>query len=360
VCVGSGMREAQRGIVFFVAGYYLDLTVSRGCAIEMIKMQCLGPQFGSAAGVLSARKRTGTGWVQMIPETAICLTSHDRLDCASINQEIFRLNFVQPYTIVHASSGPDARPYLEDVFVHSAPQPHFVGALALMKCAISAARKLEPDFLVLLEADTWLLDEHLLQGFIRRMQADSSLLIAACAWKTPPRALTRRLAREVIELARAPGERLRRMATLLRRLRYDAVDFGTQFWIMRNQAFLVDLFCGMQPDNRRMVERQWFERFSTYFGFEQVLRMREREPVHPHQRFACDRLALHSEHWPAVGTCSGNPDPCALAQVAPGAPGKREALMRYPHIRTGECIQRLLCAKTSAELAYYNKGAHRY
>lgn len=296
----------------------------------------------------------------MITETVICLTSHDRLDCARINQEIFKLNFSRPYTVVHASSGPDARLYLEDVFVRCTPQPHFVGALALMQSAISAARELEPDFLVLLEADTWLLDEQILQGFIGRMQADPALLMAACAWKTPPRALTRRLAREFVGLVFTAGDRLRRLATLPRRLRCDAVDFGTQFCIMRNDPLLLDVFCGMRPDSRRMVERQWFERFSTHFNFERVLRMREREPVHPHQRFACEPLALHSEHWPAAGTYAGFPDLKNIACVKPHAPGKREALVRYPLIRTGECIQRLLRARTPAELAYYNSGARRF
>jgi hypothetical protein len=296
----------------------------------------------------------------MSSETVICLTSHNRLDCACINQEIFKLNFSRPCTVVHASSGSEARPYLEDVFVRCTPQPHFVGALALMQSAISAARRLEPDFLVMLEADTWLLDEHILQGFIEHMRADPALLMAASAWKTPPRTLVRRLARELVEIAHMPAERLRRLATLLRRLRYDAVDFGTQFCIMRNNDFLLDLFCGMRAHNRRMIERQWFVRFAGYFSFDRVLRMREREPVHPDQRFACEALALHSEHWPAAGTYTGSPDPGSLASVRPDAPGKREALERYPHIRKGACIQRLLCAKTPADLAYYNRGAQRF
>jgi len=276
-----------------------------------------------------------------------------------INQEIFKLNFEHPYSVVHATSGPDAAPYLEDAFVRCSPQPHFAGAFSLMKSAIAAARKFEPDFFVVLEGDTWLLDERVLLGFIRAMQADAALLMAACAWMTPPRSPVRRLAREVAGLALVPEDRLRRLATLPRRLRYDAVDFGTQFFIMRNQPVLIDLFCGMCPNSRRMVERQWFERFSAYFSFRRVLRMREREPVHPHQRFACQVLGLHSEHWPAAGTYTGGDNSGALAHVEPGAPGKREALDRHPRIRTGDSIQRLLQAAGPSGLDYYNKGAQR-
>lgn len=296
----------------------------------------------------------------MTTEIAICLTSHDRLDCVRINQEIFKLNFRHPYTVVHACSGAGAAAYLEDAFVRCDPRPHFAGAFTLMREALAAARRFRADFFVLLEGDTWLLDEDILLGLIRRMQDDPALLMAACAWMTPPDSPVRRLAREIDGLARFAADRLQRLVTLPRRLRYDAVDFGTQFFIMRNEPPLLDLFCGMSPDGRRMLERQWFERFSAYFSFKRVLRLREREPVHPYQRFACEALALHSEHWPAAGTYAGGSDTRALFHVEPRAPGKREALEHYSRIRRGESIQRLLRASCPADLAYYNKGAHRF
>ena len=292
-----------------------------------------------------------------MPSIAVCLTSHDRLDCARINQEIFKLNFTSPYVVVHASSGAEARPHLEDAFVKCAPLPHFAGALSLMRNAISAAAAFKPDFLILLDADVWLLNEDVLLDYIRRLQESPRSLIATCAWSTPPRSRLRRLAREVADIVRSPADRLRRLASIPRRMQYDAVDFCTQCIILRNEQFLLDLFCSMRPDNGRMVERLWFDRFTAYYGFDRIVRMREREPVHPHQRFVCEQLGLHGEHWPAAGTSKDPGDASWIAYIHPDTPGKREALERYPHIRTGESIQRLLNADS---FDYYNRGAKRY
>ena len=292
-----------------------------------------------------------------MPSIAVCLTSHDRMDCARINQEIFKLNFINPYVVVHASSGSEAHPYLEDAFVPCAPLPHFAGALSLMRNAIGAAAAFKPDFLVLLDADIWLLKEDVLLAYIRRLQESPRSLIATCAWSTPPRSRLRRLARECAGIVLSPEDRLRRLASIPRRMRYDAVDFCTQCIILRNDRFLLDLFCSMRPDGRRLVERLWFDRFTAYYGFERVVRIREREPVHPHQRFVCEPLGLHGEHWPAAGTSKDPGNATWNEYIHPDTPGKREALERCPHIRTGESIQRLLNADS---FDYYNRGAKRY
>lgn len=61
------------------------------------------------------------------PSITICLTTHDRIDCAKINQEIFKLNFRTPFRIVHACSGSQAAPYLEDAFLWCEPKPIMPG-----------------------------------------------------------------------------------------------------------------------------------------------------------------------------------------------------------------------------------------
>lgn len=73
--------------------------------------------------------------------------------------------------------------------------------------------------------------------------------------------------------------------------------------------------------------------------------MREREPVHPHNRQMCEALALYCQHWPTRDTAAG-----------PDQMGKKEALLKFPGIRHGAAIQRLLRA-TSFD--YYNPGATR-
>ena len=291
---------------------------------------------------------------------AICLTSYDRLDCARINQEIFKLNFSQSYIVVHASSGATATQYLEDAFVHCQPLPHFAGAISLMKTAIKAALPFEPDFLVVLDGDIWLLEEKYLLKVIQCLHDNPSLLMSTCAWMNLPRFHMTRLAMEIADIVSIPVDRMRRLMSLPRRMTYDAMDFCTQFFILRNYKPLIDLFCKMPTDNHRMVERQWFDLFSTYFDLERVLRMREREPVHPDHRFACEQIGLHCEHWPAAGTSENSPKKNNPYFIKPGTPGKREALERYPHIRKGESIQKLLKATDPADLSYYNSGAKRY
>jgi hypothetical protein len=103
------------------------------------------------------------------------------------------------------------------------------------------------------------------------------------------------------------------------------------------------------------VERQFFDAYSSRFSLDTVLRMREREPVHPHNRQMCEALALYCQHWPARGTAE--PDSLEDGHRAqPDHIGKKEALLKFPQIRRGEAIQRLLSA-TSFE--YYNPGASR-
>lgn len=71
----------------------------------------------------------------MLPRIAVCMTSYDRIDCARINQEIFKLNFTHSYILIHATSGINAEPYLEDVFVRTKPKPHFLGERA-KRCSL--------------------------------------------------------------------------------------------------------------------------------------------------------------------------------------------------------------------------------
>ncbi len=296
----------------------------------------------------------------MIAKVAICLTSHDRLDCARINQEIFKLNFSHPYIVVHASSGAKASQYLEDAFVPCQPLPHFAGAFSLMRNAIKAALLFEPDFFVMLDGDTWLLEEKPLLRMIQHLKDNPDLLMATCAWMKLPRFRVSRLAMELNEIVHIPASRWQRFLSLPQRITYDAVDFCTQYFILRNHPPLIDLFCTMSIDDQRLVERQWFDHFSAHFSLKQVLRIWEREPVHPNHRFACEPIGLHSEHWPAAGTYGNPQKKSKLYFVSPDAPGKREALEKYANIRKGESIQRLLKSTDSDQLAYYNAGAKRY
>jgi hypothetical protein len=280
------------------------------------------------------------------PSIAICLTSHDRIDCAKINQEIFKLNFGTAFRLVHASSGPQKERYLEDAFVWCEPKPINAGAINLIQCSLElACERFAPDYLVHLEADTWILDEQVILSFIRRMERNRNLLLAASAWW--PVSRWRRVSNAMRAAVRQPSALLRHP--------FDFGDFATQFFIVRNDPTVLRCILDMPADEKRRAERQFFDAYFSRFNLDTVLRMREREPVHPHNRQMCEALALYCQHWPAKGTAVPR-SPGDLHYAGPEQIGKKEALLRYPHICRGEAIQRLLNA-TSFE--YYNPRAPR-
>jgi hypothetical protein len=280
------------------------------------------------------------------PSIAICLTSHDRIDCAKINQEVFKLNFKTPFRIVHACSGPQKEPYLEDAFIWCEPKPFNAGAINLMQRSFElACERFAPDYLVHLEGDTWILDEQVILRFIHQMERSRHLLLATSAWR-PVSRWSR--ARNALRVA------VRQPSALLRHP-FDIGDFATQFFILRNDPAVIRCILDMPADEKRRAERQFFDAYVSRFNLDTVLRMREREPVHPHNRQMCEALALCCQHWPAVGTAEPrsprDPHYAGRDQI-----GKKEALLNFPHICRGEAIQRLLNATS---LEYYNPGASR-
>jgi hypothetical protein len=280
------------------------------------------------------------------PSIAICLTSHDRIDCAKINQEIFKLNFRTPFRVVHACSGPQKEPYLEDAFIWCKPKPINAGAINLVQRSLElACERFAPDYLVHLEADTWILDEQVILDFVHEMERSPHLLLATSAWWSVS---PWRRARHAIRAA------IRGPSALIKH-RLDVIDFSTQFFVVRNDPAVLRCILDMPLDERRRAERQFFDAYVRRFDLDTVLRMRKREPVHPHNRQMCEALALYCQHWPAKGTA----EPHSVEDrryAGPDRIGKKEALLRFPRICRGESIQRLLEA-TSFE--YYNPGASR-
>jgi hypothetical protein len=280
------------------------------------------------------------------PSIAICLTSHDRIDCARINQEIFKLNFRTPFRVVHACSGRQKERYLEDAFIWCEPKPLHSGAINLIQRSFEVAcERFVPDYLVHLEADTWILDERVILRFVHQMERNRHLLLATSAWWPASRW---RRARNALRVA------LRQPSALWKHP-FDIGDFATQFFIVRNDPAVVRCILDIRANERERAERQFFDMYFSRFNLDTVLRMREREPVHPHNRQVCEALALYCQHWPAMGTA----EPRSPRDPHYGGPqqlGKKEALLQFAHISRGEAIQRLLNA-TSFE--YYNSGASR-
>jgi hypothetical protein len=294
-----------------------------------------------------------------VSEVVFCLTSHNRIDCARINQEIIKLNYRRDYGIVHACSGAQKAAYLEDAFGWFESKPLHSGAINLIQSGIRLSLEtFDPKWIVHLEADTWLMDECVITDYLSRLEADPTVVLATSAWMPTRPSRTGRALYDIEDLAWA-RRRARRLRSIGARSRLDVSDFATQFFIMRTDPRLVDCVLAMRPDERRHAERQFFDTVIEHFPIDAVLRMREREPVHPHNRWSCARLSLHSEHWPALGTAGEDPTrpPGDPVRASPSMPGKREALLRHPDLRKGDALNRLLRA---TDYDYYNPEAARW
>lgn len=299
----------------------------------------------------------------------VCLTTYNRVDCARINLELLKLNYARPFTVVHACSG-EWPPGLEDLLVRCAqPQAQTPemsrleriallqrGALNLIQQGLQATRQAyAPRYIVHLEGDTWIMDEHVIHRALDRMDRDPRLMLYTSAWDEDLVAfdyLKRRDAKARFRLAWARLQRrLGRPAGLACR-----DSLATQFFIMRATPEMMDCFMSLQPIPGLDLEQALHRSFFRRFGERNLLRQREREPVHPFNRYVCRELSLYSQHWPARGTAGDLRDPTHPRFIPPTADGKQEILRRFGSCRRGEHLQRLLSADS---VAYYNPGAPR-
>lgn len=277
------------------------------------------------------------------------MTSHNRIDCARISQEIIKLNYDRPLPVVHASSSATYGGYLEDAFESCAAKSLHAGAINLLQTAIRLCVKRLPqvEYIVHLEADTWLMDEAVVERYIRQMQSSDALL-ATCAWSSPePRTRVGRASRGICHLLGIPPAR-----TALQPMR----DFSTQFFIIRTDPRLIDAVLSIAPRENTFAEAEFYHAFTKHFGLDRVIRMIEREPVDQH-RYWCHEQALYCQHWPTRGSAADPRRWWDPLYIGPHLDGKRETLQRYPNISVGQHLNRLLDAD---EFSYYNEGAIRY
>ena len=116
------------------------------------------------------------------------------------------------------------------------------------------------------------------------------------------------------------------------------------------------IVCSCAYVTDRDLEQAVYRSFMEKYAHRNFLRLRDREPIHPFNRYVCEKLALYSQHWPARGTANDTRDPTHPRYISPAADGKRETLVKFPSVRKGKYIQKLLNAES---LDYYNPGASR-
>lgn len=93
-------------------------------------------------------------------QVVVCLTSFNRTDCARISMEIIKLNWPRKWPVVHACADASYTRYIEDILVMREPKPLTRGAHDLLVASMeTAVTKLKADYVVHLEADTWIFDQ---------------------------------------------------------------------------------------------------------------------------------------------------------------------------------------------------------
>jgi len=301
------------------------------------------------------------------PKATVCLTTFNRIDCARINQEIIKLNYSKSFPIVHACSSSNYDKYIEDVFIpctqESTKQSQTStietlqhGALNLLKQSLTSATTMfSPEYIIHLEGDTWIMNEQIIHDIIATMDRNKDLMICTSAWDEDLLAFKYLKQPSIISRSRLW------LASVARSL---GAPYGlacrdslaTQFFIIRATPDIMECFNSLEPIPGLDLEQALYRSFMRQFGEHNILRQRVREPIHPFNRFICEKLSLFSQHWPARGTANDTRDPTHPRFIAPTLDGKRESLMRFRSIRRGKHIQKLLNTKT---FEYYNPGATR-
>jgi hypothetical protein len=292
------------------------------------------------------------------PKVAICLTTHNRIDCARISLEIIKYNFPRDWVIVHACSNPAYEKYLEDELIRCQPLPMTAGALNLLQCSIAkAVEAYQPDYLIHLEGDTWILDHQVLLRYIQNLDDNRSALVAASSWSIDNVPVWR----WKWNVRRNPVGAVK--STTAKLLRRSGVEYGmlqqdtlsTQFFIAKNTPEWVSTLACLEPNDGYILENGFYKKIVERFGLAAIVGMPEREPLHPHFRWVCEALSLYGQHWPTtVPNPSAGKAPCPDSHF--DVPGKRETLMSAPWLRGGTHMERLLKA---TDLGYYNAAAKR-
>lgn len=294
------------------------------------------------------------------PKVVVCMTNHERPDCARINQEIIKLNYAEPWPIVHACSDVAYEPHIEDVLVRCRPRSIIEGALNLLQQSCRAAAEVyNPQYLLHVEADTWVFDQRVIQRYIQLLDRHPNAFLAASTWSTDQRVQWRRLQHPFAKVKLGTARVLNALGS----------DFGikrkqtlsTQFFIARNDPRFFKVIDGIRPTFENTLEYDFYHAFVEEFGQRAVLHIKEREPVHPDNRHWCPPLTLHAQHWPeqlprpADIPADGTPREGVSGQY--DIPGKKEVLAAYGFKHPGPAMRKLLEA---TDTSYYNPKAKRY
>ncbi len=276
----------------------------------------------------------------------VLIYTYDRVDDAKINMEIVRNvwgtnEYFRHVTIVHAFNGekewyPNA--YLEDELVTMKNSWHFQGASDLIDAGMQVFVEKYPDidYVVVLAADTWLIDPSYVQGVVSKMEQGDSY-IATCTWGLPDRNEINIMGMAVdfciVDLRWA------------RQYNMFPIQYG-EFYKKYGELFLY------QRGENVMLEKLMYARYLQALnrednfggvarkrGIEKMLMLTERESIHSHSD---EKGFLHRNmYWPEMGLLTHHD------------PAPKKEILKVRNIAAGANVQKLL---QSDDLSYYNGG----
>jgi hypothetical protein len=275
----------------------------------------------------------------------VLVYTHDRIDDARVNLEIIRHHWsTHPMfattRIVHATNGkqswyPNAT--IEDVLVRRRNTGHFRGASELIDAGIATFQKKYPDIdeLVVLAADTWLLNPAYLAKIIDAMDQKGQVL-ATCPWGLPNRDNLWEVGLAIdFFIVNMAWARRSKMFPLAYQRFYDS--YGEFLLYQRGSQVMPEkvLLLRFVQALRRQGMTENTSKIETEA---RIYRLRDREPVHTHEDL--QGLWIRRVEWKKMGLTTSH-DPTV----------KKKFLQQF-RIRGGKNIRRLL---QSSDLGYYNQ-----
>lgn len=276
----------------------------------------------------------------------VVIYTYNRVDDAKINMEIIRNEWTKiegfrDIKIVHAYNGEKKwypKKYLEDEIVRIKNSWHFQGASDLIDAGIKKMSEnyKNVDYLIVLAADTWIINPLYIWKLVDRMRAEQYSL-STCAWGLPEKNNIREVGMAVdffvVNL---------RWAIKYGMFPIDYNDFYQKYgeFVLYQKAGNIMLEkLTLSRYLRAISNEEGFNGVATKKAMERLLIMREREPVHSH----IDKEGFWKRYmyWPKMGLLTHhNPDE------------KKEILFKKG-IKKGDNIKKLL---KSNRLDYFNSG----
>jgi hypothetical protein len=191
------------------------------------------------------------------------------------------------------------------------------------------------------------MNQSIIENYIKALQENKDSVIAASSWSFDKTYKWKHSTKLLKRLAYYLSHVTKRMGLDWHIGWKNSI--ATQFFVLKNTKEFRDMLNQIpEPDPNGYLEKYLFKIIIKSFGKKAIIKMNEREPVHPNNRDICENIELYSQHFPTKNLATNS---------HPSLDGKKETLERYLQLQKGPYMIKLL---QSDNLDYYNEGAKRY